>query len=261
VRRQEGHDLLLAQGHNAIPSLQSGAFKTPHLEAYTTGGAVEAFADAAGNQAFAKSCKQAPDLASRFSGQTHKSITTTQAVNCSLPAKADLKAAKAAGGSLFLVTVGHTGQLAVSAALKPTGSTLAYDTRFCKVAPAQATPTKYEFSGLTASFSLHGAAISYTLSGTVCGDPTTTPWSLAVTLNGSASTQSVVLPNGTAANPTSIVFKDQSGNPVASATLQLTFATGPPATMTLGVAPTGDVTNVQVGGSPAPVTATPVASC
>jgi len=48
---------------------------------------------------------------------------------------------------------------------------------------------------------------------------------------------------------------------LARATLQLALSTGPPPQMALSVVPSGDVTNIQVGGSPAAVTATPVPSC
>src|SRR5262249_3117318 len=132
-------------------------------------------------------------------------------------------------------------------------------------APAQVTPTKYAFSGLTASFTLHGAPISYNLSGELCGDPATTPWKISGSINGGAAqllNGGVILPAGTATEATSIIFKDAAGNGLAKAPLQPAFGPGPPPTMTLAVVQaSGDVTNIQVGGSPASVSATPVSAC
>ena len=251
------------QGHDAVPSLKFPAFKPPHLEAYTTGGPFDAFVDASGALSYAKACKKVADLPARWAGPKRKTIATTLIVNCSFPAAADLKASKAAGGGLLIATIGHTTKLVVLASLRAAGSKLTYDIRYCRTspAPAQAAPMKYTFSGLTASFSLHGAPITYTLSGEVCGDPSTTAWSIAASLNGGApSTRSVALPASTPVDATSIVFKDASGTELARATLRLTFTTGPPPQMGLSVAPTGDVTNIQVG-VPVAVTATAVASC
>jgi hypothetical protein len=248
------------QGHNAVPSLNFPAFTTPHLEAYTSGGPFDAFVDANGALSYAKACKKVGDLPARWTrGVKRTTTTTTLVVNCTFPAAADLKASKVGAGGLMIVTLGHTTKLVVMAAIKATGSTITYDNRYCRTraAPPQATPTKYAFSGVTTSFSLHGASISYTLSGEVCGDPTTTPWTITFSINGGAPFPgSVVLPAGTATEATSIVFEP------AKASLQLTFSTGPPPTMSLAVVQaSGDVTNIQVGGSPAAVTATPVASC
>ena len=253
------------QGHNAVPSLKFPAFTTPHLEAYTSGGPFDAFVDANGALSYAKACKKVGDLPARWTrGVKRTTTTTTLVVNCTFPAAADLKASKAGAGGLMIVTLGHTTTLVVMAAIKATGSTITYDNRYCRsrAAPPQATPTKYTFSGLTASFSLNGAPISYALTGEVCGDPTLTPWSIGVTLNGTAQPAvSKVLAASTATDATAIIFKDASGAEVARATLQLTLTTGPPPQMTLGVVTSGNVTNIQVGGSPAAVTATPVASC
>lgn len=254
------------QGHNAVPSLKFPAFTTPHLEAYTTGGPFDASVDANGSFGYAKACKKVADLPARWPrGVKRITTTTTVLVNCTFPAAADLKASKVGAGGLLIATLGHTTTLVVMAAIKATGSTITYDNRYCRsrAAPAQQLPMKYAFSGVTTSFSLHGAPVSYTLSGEVCGDPTTTPWTITVSINGGAPfTRSVVLPAGTATEATSILFKDPSGAELAKASLQLTFGTGPPPTMTLAVIQaSGDVTNIQVGGSPAAVTATSVASC
>jgi hypothetical protein len=253
------------QGHNAVPSLNFPAFATPHLEAYTTGGPFDASVDANGAFGYAKACKKVGDLPARWvRGVKRTTTTTTVVVNCTFPAAADLKASKAGAGGLLIVTLGHTTKLVVMAAIKTTGSTITYDNRYCRTraAPPQATPTRYTFSGLTASFSLNGFPVTYALSGEVCGDPATTPWSIVPTLNGTAlPARSVVLAATTAADAASIVSKDASGAELARATLQLTLSTGPPPQLTLSVVPSGNVTNIQVGGSPAAVTATPVASC
>jgi hypothetical protein len=252
------------QGHHAVPSLRFSEFTTPHLEAYTSSGSFHAFVDAKGALSYAKACKRVADLPARWTGATRKTITTTLIVNCSFPAAAELKASKAAGGGLLIATIGHTTKLAVLASLRSAGSRLTFDTRYCRTSPApqQAAPMKYAFSGLTASFNLHGTPISYALSGEVCGDPSSTPWSIGVSLNGTAQpARQVLLRVSAAVDATSIVFKDASGAEVARAALQLTFTTGPPPQMALGVAPSGDVTNIQVGGTPAAVTAAAVASC
>lgn len=253
------------EGHNAVPSLKFPAFPTPHLEAYTTGGPFDASVDANGAFGYAKACKKVGDLPARWPrGVKRTTTTTTVLLNCTFPAAADLKASKVGAGGVLIVTLGHTTKLVVTAAIKATGSTITYDNRYCRsrAAPAQATPTKYTFSGLTASFSLNGAQISYALSGEVCGDPATTPWSIVATLNGTAQpARQVLLPASTAADAAAIVFKDPSGAELARATLQLTLTTGPPPQLALSVVPSGNVTNIQVAGSPAAVTATPVASC
>jgi hypothetical protein len=252
------------QGHNAVPSLNFPAFSTPHLEAYTTGGPFDVSVDANGAFGYAKACKKAADLPARWPRGVKRTTTTTRlVVNCSFPAAADLKASKVGAGGLLIVTLGHTTKLVVMAAIKATGSTITYDNRYCRTraAPPQATPTKYTFSGLTASFSLNGASISYGLSGEVCGDPATAPWSIVATLNGTAQpARQVLLAASTATDAGAIVFKDASGAEIARAT-QLTLTTGPPPQIALSVVPSGNVTNIQVGGSPATVTATPVASC
>jgi hypothetical protein len=59
----------------------------------------------------------------------------------------------------------------------------------------------------------------------VCGNPTTTPWTISWTFNGqSPSPKPVTLPAGTATEFTAIVFKDTAGNELAKASLQLTFS-------------------------------------
>ena len=120
---------------------------------------------------------------------------------------------------------------------------------------------KYTFSGLTASFNAHGLPITYTFSGEVCGDPSSTPWSISFSVNGSPPfTRPVSLPVGTPVDVAAYAAKDAGGVDVARATLRLTFTTGPPPQMELSVAQTGDVSNLQIGAAAA-VAATPVAAC
>ena len=253
------------QGHQAVPSIKFTPYTTPHMEAYSQSGAFYAFADANGQMSFAKTCTQVGNLPSRWASAKRKTITTTMEVLCTFPVAGELNAAKVGPGGVMSVTLGHSTKQVLVGNLRATGSTITFDTRFCHTAPApaQAQPTKYAFTGLKATFSLNGFAVTYTVSGEVCGDPTLTPWTVAVSFNGATpNPQTAVLQSGTAANVAAIVSKDSAGNELTRATIQLTFNPGPPAQMTLGVLPSnGLVTNVQVSGSPATVTATPVPSC
>jgi hypothetical protein len=252
------------QGHQAVPSVKFPPYAPPHIEAYAASGAQHGFFDSNGALSFAKTCKQVGNLPSKWASTKRKTITTTMVLNCVFPAVAELNAAKVAAGGVMMVTLGHTTKQVVQGNLKATGSTLTFDTRFCRTAaaPAQATPTKYSFTGLSASFT-RGAPITVAFSGEVCGDPTTTPWTISWTLNGQAvAPRTVLLPAGTATEAGSIAFRDTAGNTVARAALQLTYLPGPPPQMALGVVPSDtSFTNVQVTGSPAAVTATPVQSC
>jgi hypothetical protein len=253
------------QGHQAVPSVKFPPYASPHIEAYAASGAQHGFVDSNGALSFAKTCKQVGNLPSKWASTKRKTITTTMVLNCVFPAVAELNAAKVAAGGVMMVTLGHTTKQVVQGNLKATGSTLTFDTRFCRTAaaPAQATPTKYSFTGMGAAFSLNGAPVSYTFAGEVCGDPTTAPWTITWTVNGqSPSPKTVILPAGTATEVAAIVFKDAAGNELAKASLQLTFSPGPPPTMALNVVPSNaSVSNIRVTGSPASVTATPVASC
>ena len=220
------------QGHQLVPSLKFPAFPTPHMEAYAATGAQHGFVDSTGALSFAKTCKQVGNLPSKWASTKRKTIRTTMILNCTFPAVAELNAAKTGAGGVMTVMLGHTTKQVVQGTLKTTGSTLTYDTRFCRTAPApaQATPTKYSFTGMGASFSLNGAPVSYTFAGEVCGDPTTAPWTITWTVNGqSPSPKTVILPAGTATEAAAIVFKDAAGNELAKASLQLTFTPGPPA--------------------------------
>ena len=253
------------QGHQLVPSVKFSAYPLPHMEAYTAAGVYDAFVDSNGALNAAKQCKQVGNLPSKWASTKRKTITTTMILRCAFPAAGELNVAKVAAGGLMSVTLGHTTKQVVQGNVKTTGSSLTFDTRFCRTAPApaQQTPTKYSFGGLEAAFSLNGASISYTFTGELCGDPTTTRWTIAWTLNGqSLDPKTVVLPAGTATEVTAIVFKDAAGNELAKASLQLTFSPGPPPTMSLNVVPSNsNVTNIRVTGSPATVTATPVQSC
>ena len=253
------------QGHQAVPSVKFPAYTTPHVEAYTSAGAYNAFVDSNGALNYAKACRTVPDLPARWASTKRKTIATTLVVLCRFPAAAELKATKAGSGGVMAVTSGHTSQLVLLGNLKTTGSTLTFDTRYCRTAPApaQTTPMKYSFPAMTASFSLNGAPITYTIAGEVCGDPAATAWTITTTINGGAGApRPVVLPAGTPTDAAAIVFKDAAGNELARATLQLTYMPGPPPQMNLGVVPSNSsVTNIQVTGAPAAVTATPVASC
>ena len=253
------------QGHQLVPSLGFPAFATPHIEAYAASGAQHGFVDSTGALSFAKTCLKVGNLPSRWASTKRKTITGTMILNCTFPAVAELNAAKTGSGGVMTVTLGHTTKQVVLANLKTTGSTLTFDTRFCRTAPApaQATPTRYSFTGMGAAFSLNGAPVSYTFAGEVCGDPTAAPWTITWTVNGqSPSPKTVILPAGTATEVAAIVFKDPAGNELARAMLQLIFSPGPPPTMALNVVPSNSsVTNIRVTGSPASVTATPVPSC
>src|SRR5205085_9139016 len=116
------------------------------------------YVDSTGATAFSKSCKAARDLPARFEGKTHKTISAAMLVTCTLPAAAEFKGSKAGGGGQVTVTAGHTSKLVVSATMRTTGSTagstLSYDTRYCKTSPAPQPPkpSMYSFSGLTVSF-------------------------------------------------------------------------------------------------------------
>ena len=253
------------QGHQLVPSVKFTAYPVPHMEAYTAAGVFDAFVDSEGAMNVAKACKQVGNLASKWASTKRKTISTTMIVNCTFPAAAELNVTKTGAGGALTVTLGHTTKQVLQGNLKTSGSSLTYDARFCRTAPApaQATPTKYSFTGMGASFSLNGAPISYTFAGEVCGDPTTAPWTITWTVNGqSPSPKTVILPAGTATEAAAIVFKDAAGNELAKASLQLTFNPGPPPQMSLNVVPSNaSVTNIRVTGSPAAVTATPVQSC
>ena len=153
------------------------AYPTPHMEAYTAAGVYNAFVDSSGALSYAKACRTAADLPARWSSTKRTTITTTMVVQCRLPAVAELKASKVGTGGLMVVTAGHTTNLVVLGNLKTTGSTLTFDKRYCHAAapPAQATPKKYAFTGMSASFSLGAAPVVYTIAGEVCGDPATDP--------------------------------------------------------------------------------------
>ena len=253
------------QGHQAVPSVKFPAYTTPHMEAYTAAGVYNAFVDSNGALSYAKACHTAGDLPARWSSTKRTTIATTMVVQCRLPAIAELKASKVGTGGLMVVTADHTANLVVLGNLKTTGSTLTFDKRYCHAAPppAQAMPTKYSFTGMSASFSLGPAPVVYTIAGEVCGDPATTPWTITTTINGQAGPpRTAVLPAGTATDAAAIVLKDSAGNEVTRATLQLTYVPGPPPQMNLGVVGSNaSVTNIQVTGAPAAVTATPVATC
>jgi len=251
------------QGHPAIPSVNFPEYLTPHMEAYTSTGKFDGFADAKGAQSFSKTCKQARDLPARWAGKKRATITTTMQVNCAFPAVAEMKATKVRSGSLFTVTLGHSSKLVLSASIKTAGSTLTYDTRYCRTTPAPAPPkpAMYTFSGLTASFDAHGVHGTYTFSGQVCGDPGSTPWSVTFAfLTSGPFKQSVVLQPGTPTPVAAYIAKDSSGAELAKITLKLTFMPGPPPQVALSADQSGDVSNVQLG-PPAAVTVTPVASC
>jgi hypothetical protein len=253
------------QGHQVVPSVKFSAYPIPHMEAYTAAGVYDAFVDSNGSLNAAKQCKQVGNLPSKWASTKRRTITTTMILRCSFPAAGELNVAKVAAGGVMSITLGHTTKQVVQGNLKTTGSSLTFDTRFCRTAaaPAQQTPTKYTFTGMGASFSLNGAPISYTFAGETCGDPTTTPWTITWTVNGqSPSPKTAILPAGTATEVAAIAFKDAAGNELARASLQLTFTPGPPPTMALNVVPSNaSVTNIRVTGSPATVTATPVQSC
>lgn len=253
------------QGHQAVPSVKFPAFPTPHMEAYTAAGVYNAFVDSNGALSYAKACRAVPDLPARWASTKRTTIATTMIVQCRLPAVAELKASKVSGSGLMAVTAGHTTHLVVLGNLRTTGSTLTFDKRYCHAAapPAQATPTKYAFTGMSASFSLGAAPVVYTIAGEVCGDPATTPWTITTTINGqNGPPRKAVLPAATATDAAAIVLKDSAGNETARATLQLTYVPGPPPQMNLGVVGSNaSVTNIQVTGAPAAITATPVATC
>jgi hypothetical protein len=249
------------QGHPAIPSIGFPEFLTPHLEAYVNGGPQVGYVDSKGASSFAKSCKKKAGLAAHFTGPK-KTITKTMLVKCKLPAAAELTTVKAAGGLSMLVVVGHTTRLALSVVMKPGGSQLTYDSQLCRASPAPAPPKPalYTFSGLVASFDAQGVHGTYTFSGKVCGDPGSTPWSIAFAfLTGSPFTQSIVLPAGKPVAVAAYVAKT-NGVEVAKITLSLAYGPGPPRQVAVSETHSGNVSNIQLG-SPAAVTVTSVASC
>lgn len=253
------------QGHPAIPSIGFEEFKTPHLEVYTSGGKQIGYVDSTGVSSFAKGCKHAAELPLHWDGKKQKSIAQTMLVKCSLPAAAEMKGSKAHGGGALTIAAGHTTKEVVSVSMGAGGSKLTYDTRYCKTsaAPKPPQPSSYSFSGLTLAFDGQFVAggpsthITYTVSGTMCGDPSTSLWTVTLTPNIIApSNASVVLKPGVSTQVGGLIL----GQPeVSRILLSLTFATPPP-TMTLTTTQTGGISNVQVG-PPVPVTVTPVASC
>ena len=251
------------QGHPAIPSIGFPAFATPHVEMYTAAGKQVGYLDSTGAQSFSKTCKHTADQPARWSGGSPKTISSTMLVNCTFKVVPEMKAAKSGGGGLLTVTLGHTTTTVLTASMKATGSKLTYDSRYCKTTPAPtpppaAKPARYSFSGLTVSFDAQSLHVTYTFSGTMCGDPATTAWALSTVLS--------VTPNPINSNfvlrpgvPTA-VSAFATGNPeVGRITMSLTY-TSPPAQMAATTQVTGAITNVQAG-APAAVTVTPVNSC
>jgi hypothetical protein len=261
--------LFWPQGHPAIPSVNFPAFPIPHLELYKgsdatfPNAATAAVVNAQTGGGFARSCKAAKQ---GRAAPIQKPRTTTQtgALTCTFP-RAPLQTILKAAGGFVLLTVepakpGTTGkpQVEVSVTIKATGSTLAFDAKVCKLGAAPKPPPlmQFSFQGLMDTFLIGGSApFTEVYSGTSCGSDILRNWKITITLNGNAHASSV---DFAASNLATVTTLSGVGTNSES---KLQLSPGPPATMTLTVTQSGNLTGLSINPSQVPITATPVASC
>jgi hypothetical protein len=128
------------KGHPAIPSLGFPAFRSPHVEVYRAGrvaGTAQLAYLSAKGAAFAKSCKNVGDTATRWASAKKRLTSAQVRIRCRLAQPMELAASALAdnngqiNGEKMVVIRGHTPATFALIQVTQTGSQLEYVRSVC----------------------------------------------------------------------------------------------------------------------------------
>ncbi len=134
--------LFWPQGHPAIPSVNFPSFPPPHLEIYRTGAGYPGanflgYLGQSGQASFRPTCKvlSTPLIHGRIAAA--KTERNQTALMCTFSSAPQLDGIAVTGGARLLVFVPPK-TVAVAAYIRATGSTITFNSRFCRPTPSPA---------------------------------------------------------------------------------------------------------------------------
>jgi hypothetical protein len=125
-------------GHPAVPAYKFTKYAPPHLEVYKRGtpASKNVFVFVSGTAFnYANTCDLATNPApTSWGGGPKKTVAATSRVRCTFPATVQLKIIPLGGTSRLAVLRGGGAREVLDATIKPKGSALTYDSRYCRAA-------------------------------------------------------------------------------------------------------------------------------